>query len=169
MHGVRKLLFLGHACIYPKLAPQPIKEEFLLTGPLEQTNEWYAIAKIAGIKLCQAYRRRRRVNFISGMPTNLYGPNDNYDLTTSRVMPALLRKFHEAKTNGEAEVVVWGGSGKPLREFLHVDDCAEACLFLMQNYDGEGHVEYRHRYRFDNSRARRANSRDCRFRGGFGI
>ncbi len=137
--GVEKLLFLGSTCIYPKLAPQPLKEEYLLTGPLEPTNEWYAVAKIAGIKLCQAYRRQHGNNFISGMPTNLYGPFDNFDLQSSHVMPALLRKFHEATVRGEPEVVVWG-SGKPLREFLHVDDCAEACLFLMQNYEGEEHV-----------------------------
>ena len=138
-HGVRKLMFLGSTCIYPKLAPQPLKEEYLLSGPLEPTNEWYAIAKIAGIKLCQAYRRQHQSNFISGMPTNLYGPNDNFDLASSHVMPALIRKFHEAKARGESEVVIWG-TGTPLREFLHVDDCAEACLFLMRHYDGEEHV-----------------------------
>ena len=139
VYGVRKLLFLGSTCIYPKLAPQPLKEEYLLSGPLEPTNEWYAVAKIAGIKLCQAYRRQHGADFISGMPTNLYGPHDNYDLNSSHVMPALIRKFHEAKIKGEAEVVIWG-TGTPLREFLHVDDCAEACLFLMQNYAGEEHV-----------------------------
>lgn len=137
--GVRKLLFLGSTCIYPKLAPQPLKEEYLLTGPLEPTNEWYAVAKIAGIKLCQAFRRQHGCNFISGMPTNLYGPNDNYDLKSSHVMPAFIRKFHEAKERGESAVTIWG-SGNPLREFLHVDDCAEACVFLMNHYDGEGHV-----------------------------
>ena len=139
IHGVRKLMFLGSTCIYPKLAPQPLKEEYLLSGPLEPTNEWYAVAKIAGIKLCQAYRRQHQSNFISGMPTNLYGPNDNFDLASSHVMPALIRKFHEAKTGGASEVVVWG-SGTPMREFLHVDDCAEACLFLMRHYNGEEHV-----------------------------
>ena len=139
VYGVRKLLFLGSTCIYPKLAAQPLKEEYLLSGPLEPTNEWYAVAKIAGIKLCQAYRRQHGADFISGMPTNLYGPNDNYDLNSSHVMPALIRKFHEAKLHSEGEVVIWG-TGTPLREFLHVDDCAEACLFLMQNYTGEEHV-----------------------------
>lgn len=139
VHGVRKLLFLGSTCIYPKHAAQPLKEEYLLSGPLEPTNEWYAVAKIAGIKLCQAYRRQHGADFISGMPTNLYGPHDNYDLNSSHVMPALIRKFHEAKLAGDGEVVVWG-TGTPLREFLHVDDCAEACLFLMNNYTGEEHV-----------------------------
>ncbi|MGE0278595.1 MAG: GDP-L-fucose synthase family protein [Nitrospiraceae bacterium] len=134
--GVHKLLFLGSTCIYPKLAPQPLKEEYLLSGPLEPTNEWYAVAKIAGIKLCQAYRRQHGCNFISAMPTNLYGPNDNFDLNTSHVMPALIRKFHEAKVDGAESVTLWG-TGKPLREFLHVDDCAEACLFLMEKYDEE--------------------------------
>lgn len=137
--GVSKLLFLGSTCIYPKLAPQPLKEEYLLTGPLEPTNEWYAVAKIAGIKLCQAFRRQHGANFISGMPTNLYGPFDNFDLQSSHVMPALIRKFHDAKVHDYREVTIWG-SGTPLREFLHVDDCAEACLFLMNNYDGEEHV-----------------------------
>lgn len=137
--GVRKLMFLGSTCIYPKLAPQPLKEEYLLSGPLEPTNEWYAVAKIAGIKLCQAYRRQHGCDFISGMPTNLYGPNDNFDLSSSHVMPALLRKFHEAKASNVPEVVVWG-SGTPLREFLHVDDCAEACVFLMREYSGDQHV-----------------------------
>lgn len=137
--GVKKLLFLGSTCIYPKLAPQPLKEEYLLSGPLEPTNEWYAVAKIAGIKLCQAYRRQHGCHFISGMPTNLYGPHDNYDLQSSHVMPALIRKFHEAKMGGAPTVTVWG-SGRPLREFLHVDDCAEACVFLMNHYDGEEHV-----------------------------
>ena len=133
---VKKLLFLGSTCIYPKLAPQPLKEEYLLSGPLEPTNEWYAVAKIAGIKLCQAYRQQHGCHFISGMPTNLYGPNDNFDLSSSHVMPALLRKFREAKETRAESVTVWG-SGRPLREFLHVDDCAEACVFLMQHYDGE--------------------------------
>ncbi len=133
---VQKLLFLGSTCIYPKLAPQPLKEEYLLSGPLEPTNEWYAVAKIAGIKLCQAYRQQHGCHFISGMPTNLYGPHDNFDLNSSHVMPALIRKFHEAKQAGAASVTVWG-SGRPLREFLHVDDCAEACLFLMKHYDDE--------------------------------
>ena len=132
--GVRKLLFLGSSCIYPKHAPQPIPESALLGGPLEPTNEAYAIAKIAGIKLCQAYDREYGTNFISAMPTNLYGPNDNFDLETSHVLAALLRKAHEAKISGAREIVVWG-SGKPRREFLHVDDLASACLFLLQNYD----------------------------------
>jgi len=133
-YGTRKLLFLGSSCIYPKFAPQPIKEEYLLTGELEPTNEPYAIAKIAGIKLCQAYNRQYQTNFISVMPTNLYGPGDNFDLETSHVIPALIRKFHEAKIKGKDQVVVWG-SGKPFREFLHVDDLADACLFLMHNYN----------------------------------
>lgn len=132
--NVEKLLFLGSTCIYPKLAPQPLKEEYLLSGPLEPTNEWYAVAKIAGIKLCQAYRRQHGRHFISAMPTNLYGPFDNFDLSSSHVMPALIRKFHDAEMARAATVTVWG-SGTPLREFLHVDDCAEACLFLMQHYD----------------------------------
>ncbi|MGD0207725.1 MAG: GDP-L-fucose synthase [Verrucomicrobiota bacterium] len=134
--GVRKLLFLGSSCIYPKLAPQPLKEEYLLTGPLEPTNEWYAVAKIAGIKLCQACRRQHGCNFISAMPTNMYGPNDNYDLQTSHVLPALLRKFHEAKQTGAAAVTCWG-TGAPLREFLYADDLANACVFLMQKYSEE--------------------------------
>ncbi len=133
-NSARKLLFLGSSCIYPKLAPQPIPESALLGGPLEPTNEAYAIAKIAGIKLCQAYAREYGDNFISGMPTNLYGPNDNFDLETSHVLAALLRKAHEAKESGARELVVWG-SGKPLREFLHVDDLAAACLFLLENYE----------------------------------
>lgn len=137
--GVKKLLFLGSSCIYPKNAPQPLKEEYLLTGTLEPTNEPYAIAKIAGIKLCDAFRSQYGCNFISAMPTNLYGPNDNYDLNNSHVLPALLRKFHEAKKNGDPAVTVWG-SGTPLREFLHVDDMAEACIFLMENYNEEGCV-----------------------------
>ncbi|MGI8957175.1 MAG: GDP-L-fucose synthase family protein [Chthoniobacterales bacterium] len=133
-NGAHKLLFLGSSCIYPKLAPQPIPESALLGGPLEPTNEPYAIAKIAGIKLCQAYAREYGANFISGMPTNLYGPNDNFDLETSHVLPALMRKAHEAKQAGARDLVVWG-SGKPRREFLHVDDLAAACFFLLQNYD----------------------------------
>ena len=133
----KKLLFLGSSCIYPKMAAQPIHEDSLLTGPLEYTNEPYAIAKIAGIKLCETYRDQYGVDFISAMPTNLYGPNDNYDLNNSHVLPALLRKFHTAKVNNSATVEVWG-SGSPLREFLHVDDLAEACFFLMENYsDGQ--------------------------------
>ena len=131
--GVKKLIFLGSSCIYPKLAPQPLKEDYLLTGPLEPTNEWYAIAKIAGIKLCQAYRRQYGCDFISAMPTNMYGPNDNYDLQSSHVLPALIRKFHEAKATGKSEVTCWG-TGAPLREFLYADDLARACVFLMQNY-----------------------------------
>jgi GDP-L-fucose synthase len=133
-HGARKLLFLGSSCIYPKFAPQPIPETALLGGPLEPTNEGYAIAKIAGIKLCQAYAREYGANFISGMPTNLYGPNDNFDLVTSHVLAALTRKAHEAKLSGAREIMVWG-SGNPRREFLHVDDLASASLFLLQNYD----------------------------------
>ena len=132
--GVKKLLFLGSTCIYPKLAPQPMKEECLLTGALEETNEWYAVAKIAGIKLCQAYRQQYGDNFVSVMPTNLYGPNDNFDLTSAHVLPALIRKFYEAKEGNAPEVVVWG-SGAPRREFLYVDDMADACLFVMENYD----------------------------------
>lgn len=132
--GVAKLLFLGSSCIYPKLASQPLTEDALLTGPLEPTNDAYAIAKIAGIKLCQAYAREYGKNFISGMPTNLYGPNDNFDLHTSHVLPALIRKVHEAKQGGAKEVSVWG-SGTPRREFLHVDDLADACFFLLENYD----------------------------------
>ena len=136
---VKKLLFLGSTCIYPKLAPQPLKEEYLLTGLLEETNESYAIAKIAGIKMCDAYRDEYGCNFISVMPSNLYGFNDNYDLQNSHVLPALLRKFHEAKQNGESEVVVWG-TGTPLREFLHASDMANACVFLMQHYNEKGFV-----------------------------
>jgi GDP-L-fucose synthase len=134
--GVRKLLFLGSSCIYPRLAPQPLKEEYLLAGPLEPTNEWYAVAKIAGIKFCQACRRQHSCDFISAMPTNMYGPNDNYDLQTSHVLPALIRKFHEAKTNSAATVTCWG-TGAPLREFLYADDLGEACIFLMENYSEE--------------------------------
>ena len=135
-HGAAKLLFLGSSCIYPKFAPQPMPEDCLLTGALEPTNEWYAVAKIAGIKLCQAYRRQYGFNAISLMPTNLYGPGDNFHLANSHVLPALIRKFHEAKAAGASEVVVWG-SGTPRREFLHVDDLADACVFLMQHYDDE--------------------------------
>ena len=135
----KKLLFLGSTCIYPKLAPQPLKEEYLLSGPLESTNEWYAVAKIAGIKLCQAYRKQHGCDFISAMPTNLYGPGDNYDLEKSHVIPAMLRKMHEARVGGADRVTLWG-SGTPLREFLHVDDLADALLFLMASYSGESHV-----------------------------
>jgi GDP-L-fucose synthase len=137
--GASKLLFLGSSCIYPKHAPQPMPEDCLLTGPLEPTNQWYAIAKIAGLKMCQAYRRQYGFNAISAMPTNLYGPGDNFSLQSSHVLPALLRKFHEAKEARAAEVEVWG-TGTPRREFLHVDDLADACLFLMQKYEGEGWV-----------------------------
>ena len=133
---VRKLLFLGSSCIYPKLAPQPLREEYLLTGPLEPTNQWYAIAKIAGIRLCQACRRQYGCDFISAMPTNLYGPNDNYDLQNSHVLPALIRKFHEARVAAAPNVTCWG-TGTPLREFLYADDLARACVFLMQNYSEE--------------------------------
>jgi GDP-L-fucose synthase len=133
-NGTRKLCFLGSSCIYPRLAPQPLAESSLLTGPLEPTNQWYAVAKIAGIKMCQAYARQYGFNAISAMPTNLYGPGDNFDLQTSHVLPALLRKFHAAKQNGDAEVTVWG-SGTPRREFLYVDDLADALLFLMERYD----------------------------------
>lgn len=137
--GVKKLLALGSTCIYPRMAKQPIKEEYLLTGPLEPTNEWYAVAKIAGIKLCQAYRRQYGCSFIAAMPTNLYGPGDNFDLEKSHVLPAMIRKFHEAKMRNESTVTLWG-TGRPLREFLHVDDLADACLFLLSNYDEEGIV-----------------------------
>ena len=135
-HGTQKLLFLGSSCIYPKHAPQPMTEECLLTGPLEPTNEWYAIAKIAGLKMCQAYRRQYGFNAISAMPTNLYGPGDNFSLQSSHVLPALLRKFQEAKEQGTDSVEIWG-TGTPRREFLHVDDLADACLFLMRRYEGE--------------------------------
>jgi GDP-L-fucose synthase len=137
--GVKKLMFLGSSCIYPKMAPQPLKEDYLLTGLLEETNEPYAIAKIAGIKMCDAYRSQYGANYISVMPTNLYGPNDNYDLNTSHVLPALIRKFHEARKTNASNVVLWG-TGKPRREFLHADDLADACFFLMQNYDEPGLV-----------------------------
>lgn len=136
---VTKLLFLGSTCIYPKMAPQPIKEEYLLTGALEETNEAYAVAKIAGLEMCKFFKRQYGDNFISCMPTNLYGPNDNFDLKSSHVLPALIRKFHEAKVNGKDVVEVWG-TGTPLREFIYVDDMAAACVFLMENYDGEQHV-----------------------------
>lgn len=135
-NGVKKLLFLGSSCIYPKLAPQPLKEEYLLSGSLEQTNEPYAIAKIAGLKLCEAYSDQYGCNFISAMPTNLYGPNDNYDLQSSHVLPALLRKFHEAKEREDAQVTIWG-TGSPLREFMHADDLADACVYLMKNYNNK--------------------------------
>jgi GDP-L-fucose synthase len=137
--GVKKLLFLGSSCIYPKLAPQPLKEEYLLSGSLEQTNEPYAIAKIAGLKLCEAYHDQYGCNFISAMPTNLYGPNDNYDLQSSHVLPALLRKFHEANEIESSEVVIWG-TGSPLREFMHADDLADACVYLMKHYNDKAPV-----------------------------
>ena len=137
--GVGKLLFLGSSCIYPRLAPQPMQEDSLLTGPLEPTNQWYAVAKIAGIKLCQAYRRQYGCTFISAMPTNLYGPNDNFNLQQSHVIPAIMRKMHEAKVHGEGTVTVWG-TGSPRREFLHVDDLADAVVFLMEHYDDEHHI-----------------------------
>jgi GDP-L-fucose synthase len=137
--GVKKLLFLGSSCIYPKMAPQPLKEEYLLSGQLEHTNEPYAIAKIAGIKLCDAYRDQYSCNFISVMPTNLYGPNDNYDLQNAHVLPTFIRKFHEAKIAGDKEVVIWG-SGTPRREFLHADDLADACVYLMHHYNEAGLV-----------------------------
>ncbi len=138
-YDTAKLLYLGSSCIYPRLAAQPIVEEALLTGPLEPTNEWYAIAKIAGIKLCQAYRKQYGRNFIAAMPTNLYGPNDNFDLASSHVLPALIRKIHTAKVRNEPSVVLWG-TGTPRREFLFVDDMAAACVFLLEHYDGFGHV-----------------------------
>ncbi len=137
--GVKKLLYLGSSCIYPREAEQPMTEDALLTGPLESTNEWYAIAKIAGIKLCQAYRRQYGCDFISAMPTNLYGPGDNFDLDSSHVLPALMRKFHDAKSADRNEVSVWG-TGSAFREFLHVDDLASACLFLLEHYDGDEHI-----------------------------
>jgi GDP-L-fucose synthase len=139
LYKVRRLLYLGSSCIYPRECPQPITEEMLLTGPLERTNEAYAIAKIAGIKLCQTYRKQYRRDFISAMPTNLYGPGDNFDLASAHVLPALMRKFHDAKVDGENRVVIWG-TGSPRREFLHVDDLADACVFLMQQYDGIEHI-----------------------------
>jgi GDP-L-fucose synthase len=137
--GVEKLLYLGSSCIYPRDCPQPIREEYLLTGPLEKTNEAYAVAKIAGLKSCEAYRKQYGCHFIAAMPTNLYGPNDNFDLTSSHVVPALIRKFHDARSSGAEQVVVWG-SGKPRREFLYVDDLADACLFLMNHYDDESAI-----------------------------
>ncbi len=139
LYEVTKLLYLGSSCIYPRESPQPIPEEALLTGPLEPTNEAYALAKITGIKLCQSYRQQYGRNFISAMPTNLYGPNDNFDLTASHVLPALMRKFHDAKVEGRTEVEIWG-SGTPKREFLHVDDLADACVYLMDNYEDESHI-----------------------------
>jgi GDP-L-fucose synthase len=139
LHGVQRLLYLGSSCVYPRDCPQPIKEQYLLSGPLEPTNEPYAMAKISGIRLCQAYRKQYGCDFISAMPTNLYGPGDNFDPTGSHVVPALLRKFHEAKMTGARRAVVWG-SGTPMREFLHVDDLADACLFLMERYDGDEHI-----------------------------
>ena len=139
VEGVEKLMFLGSSCIYPKLAPQPLQEDSLLTGPLEYTNEPYAIAKIAGIKMCESYRKQYGRNYISVMPTNLYGPNDNYDLNNSHVLPAMIRKFHEAKVENKPFVELWG-TGSPLREFLHADDLADACVYLMKNYDGEQFV-----------------------------
>ncbi|MCC0048129.1 MAG: GDP-L-fucose synthase [Rhodobiaceae bacterium] len=138
-NGVSRMLFLGSSCIYPKLAPQPIPEDALLTGPLEATNEWYAIAKIAGIKLAQAYRKQHGADFISAMPTNLYGPGDNFDLASSHVLPALIRKAHEAKMQGDKALVVWG-TGTPKREFLHADDCADALVFLLKTYSGHEHI-----------------------------
>lgn len=139
VNGVKKLMFLGSSCIYPKMAPQPLKEEYLLTGLLEETNEPYAIAKIAGIKMCESYKRQYGCNFISVMPTNMYGPNDNYNLNNSHVLPALIRKFHDAKENNLPSVEMWG-TGTPMREFLHADDLGDACVFLMNTYDGEQFV-----------------------------
>jgi GDP-L-fucose synthase len=138
-YGTKKLLYLGSSCIYPRNAIQPITEEALLTGPLEPTNEWYAMAKISGIKLCQAYRKQYGTDFISAMPTNLYGPNDNFDLTSSHVLPALIRKFYDAKVSGDTEVEVWG-TGSPMREFLHADDLADACLYLMEHFSDDQHI-----------------------------
>src|SRR5215212_6515459 len=137
--AVKKLLYLGSSCIYPRTCPQPMREEYLLSGPLEPTNEPYAVAKIAGIKLCQAYRSQYGANFVSAMPTNLYGPHDNFDLTSSHVLPALIRKFHDAKMAGRRDVTIWG-TGAPRREFLHVDDLADACVFLMERYEAEAHI-----------------------------
>jgi len=139
LYDVKRLLYLGSSCIYPRECPQPMREEYLLSGPLEPTNESYAVAKIAGIKLCQAYRKQYGCDFISAMPTNLYGPNDNFDLQSSHVLPALIRRFHEAKMEGRDEVVLWG-TGSPRREFLHVDDLADACVFLMRHYDESEHI-----------------------------
>jgi nucleoside-diphosphate-sugar epimerase len=156
---VKRLLYLGSSCIYPREAPQPMKEEHLLSGLLEPTNEPYAVAKIAGIKLCQAYRKQYGCDFISAMPTNLYGPNDNFDLTSAHVLPALIRKFHDAKLEGRGEVPIWG-TGAPRREFLHVDDLADACIFLMRRYDAAEHGQRRDRRGPDDPRARRAGARD---------
>jgi GDP-L-fucose synthase len=139
LYGVKRLLYLGSSCIYPRECPQPMREEYLLSGALEPTNEAYALAKIAGIKLCQGYRRQYGCDFIAAMPTNLYGPHDNFDLTSSHVLPAMIRKFHDAKVEGRDEVVIWG-TGAPRREFLHVDDLADACLFLMEHYDESHHI-----------------------------
>ncbi len=139
LYGARRLLYLGSSCIYPRECPQPMREEYLLSGPLESTNEAYALAKIAGIKLCQSYRKQYGCDFIAAMPTNLYGPHDNFDLTSSHVLPALIRKFHDAKVAGRDDVVIWG-TGTPRREFLHVDDLADACLFLMTHYDAAEHI-----------------------------
>jgi GDP-L-fucose synthase len=139
LFGAKKLLYLGSSCVYPRECPQPMKEEYLLSGPLEPTNEWYAVAKIAGIKLCEGYRKQYGADFISAMPTNLYGPNDNFDLAASHVLPALMRKFHDAKLAGQRDVNIWG-TGSARREFLHVDDLADACVFLMDRYDGERHI-----------------------------
>lgn len=139
VHGVKKLMFLGSSCIYPKMAPQPLKEDYLLTGPLEETNEPYAVAKITGIKMCESYHRQYGCNFISVMPTNMYGPNDNYNLNNSHVLPALIRKFHDAKENNLPFVEMWG-TGTPMREFLHADDLGDACVYLMQTYNGEKFV-----------------------------
>jgi GDP-L-fucose synthase len=139
LFGAKKLLYLGSSCIYPREAPQPMREEHLLTGPLEATNEWYAVSKIAGIKLCQAYRKQYGSDFISAMPTNLYGPRDNFDLASSHVLPAMIRKFHDAKVEGRTDVTIWG-TGTPRRELLHVDDLADACVFLMRNYNEATHV-----------------------------
>lgn len=138
-YGVSKLVFLGSSCIYPRLAPQPMTEESLLTGPLEQTNQWYAIAKIAGLKMCEAYRQQYECDFVSAMPTNLYGPNDNFDLVSSHVLPALIAKIHTAKMRKDPDVIIWG-TGAPRREFMHVDDCADALVFLMKNYSAAEHV-----------------------------
>ena len=161
--GVEKLLFLGSSCIYPKYAEQPIKEEALLTGSLEPTNEWYAIAKIAGVKLTQAYRKQYGCDFISAMPTNLYGPGDNFDLNSSHVLPALLRKAHEAKMRGENEITIWG-TGTPRREFLHADDCADALVFLMKNYSDDSHVNVGSEEDISILELARANMQDRRVR-----
>lgn len=160
LYGVKKLLFLGSSCIYPRECPQPIKEEYLLTGPLEITNDAYAVAKIAGIKMCQSYNRQYGTNFISCMPTNLYGPNDNFDLNSSHVLPALIAKFHAAKRDNKSEVVIWG-SGKPYREFLYVDDLADAVLHLMRTYSGSEIVNIGTGVRYYHSRCCQNNSRSC--------